>query len=118
MAQSSFQVGAVTVLFNWLDRGPAYNKRDNTDVYSGRILLNATADVVALAGLFREIAVEPIDASSGSGFVVDYNGTADPSGTFIQSDGTTLTAVLSHFGRTVWNVENHHEVQVEFTRVA
>jgi hypothetical protein len=118
MALSTFVVGAVSVSFGWLDHGPQYGKRNNTDIYSGRILLNAAADVVALAGLFREIAVEPIDSSSGTGFVVDYNGTADPSGVFTQSDGTNLTAVLSGFSRTVWNVEDHHELQVEFTRVA
>lgn len=118
MAASTFVVGGTSVSFNWLEHGPQYGKRDNTDVYSGRILIYAAADVVTLASLFREIAVEPVDASSGSGFVVDYNGTADPTGTLTQQDGTTVTAILSHFSRTVWNVEDHHEVQVEFTRVA
>lgn len=120
MALSSFVVGATTVSFGWLDHGPQYRKENNTDVYSGRILLNSAADVVNLASLFREISVEAVDASSGSGFVVDYNGVsaANPSGTFTESDGTTLTAILSKFSRTVWNVEDHHEVQVEFTRVA
>lgn len=118
MAQSSFVVGATTVLFSWLDRGPQYTKQNNTDVWSGKILLASSAAVASLAGLWREIVVEPVDASSGDGFVVDYNGPTNPSGTFTESDGGTHTAVLSRFSRTVWNVDNYHEVQVEFTRVA
>lgn len=124
MAQCQFVVGATTVVFGWLHRGPNQQKRNNTDVYSGRVLLSGSGATTplqqeaSLAGLWREIAVRPIDASSGTGFVVDYNGVTDPSGTLTLADGTTVTAVLSAFTRGVWNVLDYQECDVEFTRVA
>lgn len=124
MAQCQFVSGAVTVVFGWLNHGPQQAKRNNTDVYAGRLLLSGSGATTplqqesALAGLWREIAVRPIDLSSGTGFVVDYNGVTDPSGTLTLADGSTLTAVLTAFTRGVWNVNDYQECDAEFTRVA
>lgn len=122
MAASNF--GAVAgvggVNFNWLNRGPQRSVQDNTDVYSGTIVVLGTTPVVdaaTMAAYKRDIAIRPIPASSGTGFYADYNGTADPSHTLTLSDGSTLVAVLTKFQRTKWQPTDPQECDVEFTRV-
>lgn len=124
MAVTTFTVGAVIVHFQWTSGGPDKTTENNVDVYRGTAIFamqtgaitSALGESEKMPPLRRDIIIRPVDASSGAAVFIDYNGT-NPSGVLILQDGTTITAVLTVFHRTIWRNE-YIEAEVEFKKVA